>query len=122
MTLELYFPIECLEDIFRHLDYRDLLECTLVCPDWNNFIGSTTSCMKKIKLECPSYDLAELKRKQIFTSKYRKYEYLELSQHHHFKQLRKVLLPVVGTLTHVTLDMHFQTSFSGLFDDLPVYG
>lgn len=39
-------PNECIEDIFRHLTGSDLLTCSLVCPDWNEFIGSTKSCME----------------------------------------------------------------------------
>lgn len=44
------FPPDCLEEIFGHLCGRDLLKCTLVCPEWNSFIGSTRQCMDKIKL------------------------------------------------------------------------
>lgn len=50
------FPVECLDDIFRHLKGKDLLKCTLVCPGWNNFISTTTSCMQKISL---TYDYQE---------------------------------------------------------------
>lgn len=44
------FPVECFEEIFRHLSVKDLLKCCLVGPEWNDFIGSTSWCMKKIKL------------------------------------------------------------------------
>lgn len=49
------FPIECIEDIFRHLRDKDLIKCTLVCPEWNEFIGSTRSCMKKITFRLCHY-------------------------------------------------------------------
>lgn len=49
MTTE-NFPAECFEDILSHLSGKDLLTCTLVCPDWNDFIGSTKSTMSKIMI------------------------------------------------------------------------
>lgn len=54
MESEANFPAECLEDVFSHLKGKDLLECTLVCPEWNSFIGSTKKCMEKICLNCGS--------------------------------------------------------------------
>lgn len=109
MALEINFPIECLEDIFRHLDCNDLLQCTLVIPEWNSFIGSTLSCMKKMKLKCPSNDPTQAKKKRIFMNTSRKYERLELSKKHS-KRLTEILLPICGTLAQVTLYMHFQTA------------
>lgn len=51
MSFKANFPIECLEDIFRHLNGKDLLKCTMVCPDWNEFVKTTPSCMEKIRLD-----------------------------------------------------------------------
>lgn len=48
MSLTAFFPTECLEYIFDHLKCPELLKCTEVCPEWNDFIGTTRSCMKKI--------------------------------------------------------------------------
>lgn len=42
-------PTDCAHDIFNHLGGKDLLKCTLVCPEWNRVIGTTRSCMMKIK-------------------------------------------------------------------------
>lgn len=50
MSSEANFPTECLEDIFRHLKGKDLLKCTLVCPDWNEFVETTASCLEKFRL------------------------------------------------------------------------
>lgn len=50
MDQRTYLPIDCAEQIFLHLSGKDLLKCTLVCPGWNDFIGSTRSCMEKIYL------------------------------------------------------------------------
>lgn len=46
------FPSEkkCLEAIFAHLSGKDLLSCSLVCKNWYNVIGTSESCMKKLKL------------------------------------------------------------------------
>lgn len=51
--MKINFPAECFEDILRHLSGKYLLTCTLVCPEWNEFIGATKSCMQKlhVKLE-----------------------------------------------------------------------
>lgn len=43
------FPFECLEEVFLRLNGSELLKCTLVCPEWNQLISSTTLCMRKIK-------------------------------------------------------------------------
>lgn len=78
MDLTAKFPIECLEVIFRHLVLKDLLECTLVCPEWNLFIGWTKSCMQKIKFRIPGKILhAEITRKILINSD-RKYEILHI--------------------------------------------
>lgn len=83
MITAVHFPLECLEDIFRHLKSPDLLECTLVCPSWNLFIGFTKSCMAKIELNfrCNSFSSfgSEFKTmKRILVSSDRKYERLSL--------------------------------------------
>lgn len=67
---EVNFPAECLEDIFCHLNFNDLLKCTLVCPQWNDFIGSTKSCMGKIKFRCLNrFDNLKRIRKSLKESK-----------------------------------------------------
>lgn len=74
------FPAECLEEIFGHLHGLNLLHCTLVCPEWNNFIGSTKACMEKINLTCSSYQEETLSslEKNLKNSK-RKYSGLNFS-------------------------------------------
>lgn len=72
------FPAECLEDIFRHLGGAELLKCTLVCPQWNNFVGLTRSCMYKIKLRLHFASLKEGMR-EILRDSDRKYECIKLS-------------------------------------------
>lgn len=86
MSLENYFPVDCLEEIFRHLDQEDLLKCTEVCPSWNEFIGSTRSCMKKLKW----FDCAKYKNKLAFEKSVRKYERLKLTGNF-FKKFIKIL-------------------------------
>lgn len=74
-------PIDCIEDIFRHLSGKDLLKCTLVCPEWNNFIESTRSCMKKINLMGTTFCLtcrSHNPLKQLLMDSKRKYECLLL--------------------------------------------
>lgn len=72
------FPFESMDDIIEHLDAEDLLKCTLVCPTWNELIGSTRSCMKKIKLKIEENSSLKEMRKMLESSN-RKYEciYLE---------------------------------------------
>lgn len=74
MSLEANFPIECIEEVLRHLTRKELLNCTLVCPDWNEFIGSTRSCMNKIRLELKNSTNAAQKLVQIL--KKRKWTHL----------------------------------------------
>lgn len=96
------FPVDCLEVIFSHLQGRDLLKCTLVCPTWNDFIGSTRSCMKKIKLSSFIDGFKVNKRKKMFTDSNRKYENLVLSKEHS-RKLWKVLLANEGNWKRVVL-------------------
>lgn len=44
------FPTEVAELIFKNLSGKELLKCSLVSPDWYNFIGSSFVCMKNWKL------------------------------------------------------------------------
>lgn len=82
MDSKMKLPIDCIEDIFCHLSGKDLLKSTLVCPEWNNFIGSKRSCMKKIKVTgftlCWSCRLHN-PLKQFLKDSKRKYECLDLS-------------------------------------------
>lgn len=119
MELIKHIPIECLEDIFRHLDCEELLKCTLVCPDWNSFIGSTISCMKKIKFACLSCDLLRVRNKQIIMNSNRKYEHLCLWENYP-GILMEILFEKGLKWTHVTLEMNFNTEnhlleFLGIF-------
>lgn len=59
-------PIDCAEGIFRHLSFKDLLECTLVCPRWNEFIGQTGSCME---IEVFEHIKSDLKSTTLITLK-----------------------------------------------------
>lgn len=78
MASKTNFPTECLEDIFRHLRGNDLLQCALVCPRWENLIGSTKSCMEKIKLLCDnSYNRIKGIKRSLKNSK-RKYSCITL--------------------------------------------
>lgn len=107
------FPFECLEDIFRHLSFGDLLKCTLVCPDWNEFIGSTRFCIKKIKLNCRTYDLTQGHLNKIFINSNRKYECLRLSGNYS-KKLLEIFLAKRCNWTNVRLFVHFKTCNSFL--------
>lgn len=61
MELTTKFPVECLVDIFCHLNGEDLLKCSVVCLEWEEFIGSTKWCMTKIS----AFKKAEKIRKEI---------------------------------------------------------
>lgn len=81
MYLKAFFPVECLEDILRHLNGSDLIICTEVAPEWNDFIGSTRWCMQKIRIKIYSWkdyieDVEVINR--VFMNSFRKYEYLLL--------------------------------------------
>lgn len=74
------FPAVCIEDIFRHFTFKELLQCTLVCSEWNEFIGSTRSCMKKIKFIIKPNRLGSSEvTLETLTNSERKYECLEVA-------------------------------------------
>lgn len=70
------FPSECLDEIFCHLDGEDLVACTAVCPEWNEFIGSTRTCMEKIKFEFSS--CSRFLAPMVLTRSRRKYSCLKI--------------------------------------------
>lgn len=83
MISKVFFPVECLEDIFRHLQGRDLIKCTEVVPEWNDLIGSTRWCMQNIKLKFYCWrDYSVVKDEEIiykiFETTKRKYECVSL--------------------------------------------
>lgn len=105
------FPTECLEEIFHHLQGNDLLKCALVCPQWNGFIGTTQSCMKKISLSCMNR-FNNLKRiKRLLRNSQRRYARLTL-QGDYSEELKKILMMTGRTWTHVssTSFLFFETT------------
>lgn len=102
------FPIECLEDIFRHLKVKDLLNCTLVCPEWNKFIGLTPLCIKRINLSCNTQDLIQDHNKKIILKSERKYERLVLWGNY-YKTLLEIILAKGRKWTYVNLSLNFRT-------------
>lgn len=99
------FPFECIEDIFRHLDDCDLLECSLVCSDWNELIGSTRACMNKIKLFTRT-NLDEMEStKRIFKASTRKYTRLQLLGK--YSKKTKNLISSTGCWKYVSTSENF---------------
>lgn len=108
------FPVECLEEIFHHLEGEELLKCTLVCPDWNECIGLTRSCMKKIffKLIC-WHRMADHETKVLLTSS-RKYMCLKLTGNFS-ESARKLLLPIGRRWTCISAEgLDFKTEIKFL--------
>lgn len=102
------FPVECLEDIFRHLLERELITCTLVSPSWNDFIGSTVSCMEKVNLSCKGPAGLENLKKLLSISK-RKYTCLEIEKNS-YEEVRELLsLLNERTWTSITAAFCFKT-------------
>lgn len=111
MASEVNFPVECLEDIFHHLDGTNLLTCTEVCPDWNSFIGTTRSCMNKINLSCWSYRVDTLYHIEKFLRhSSRKYSCLDLLGTS-FKSIEKLFQQDGRAWTHVTTSERFETIY-----------
>lgn len=50
MDITEWFPILVCQNIFNHLPAQDLLEATLVNKEWNEIIGKTKGCMRKVRL------------------------------------------------------------------------
>lgn len=131
MDFETNFPIECIEDIFRHLSGSELLKCTLVCPEWNNNIGSTRSSMEKIKFLCPRPSklcFEEVKsilkhaifsfenkfsleyKKNILKNSKRKYLFLKLKYVDYSSEMPQILSVDGKAWPHVVCNVHFETS------------
>lgn len=111
MASEVNFPVECLEFIFYHLDGINLLKCTEVCPNWNNFIGTTSSCMKKVYLRCWSYrDDALYHIEKYLRHSSRKYSGLDLMGTS-FKGIEKLFSQDERAWTRVTTSESFKTIY-----------
>lgn len=119
MDYEAKFPVECIEDIFRHLNGIYLLECTLVSPQWNDFIGSTQSCMSKIQLECGRGCSPEEIEIMLKNSN-RKYECIDLDKHS-CEEVEKLLLVKNRRWTHIFMRrLQFQ-KFKHFLDFLGIF-
>lgn len=105
MSSEANFPIECIEDVLRHLNGKDLLKCTLICPDWNEFIGSTRSCMEKIRLELKNSTYNVQKLVQVL--KTRKWTHLS-ANFCDLKTMNKVLQLVQSTVEDLKLTISWR--------------
>lgn len=106
MNKKAIFPAECLEDIFRTLSGNDLLECTLVSPSWNSFIGSTRSCIKKINL-CFSNRYSNLDHiNEVLKNSKRVYTRLRL-EGDYSKGVQKMLSTYGNQWTHIIAATHF---------------
>lgn len=108
MNLEANFPAECLEDLFRHLFEKDLFTCTLVCPSWNDFIGTTLSCMEKVNVRCSGSNGLE-KVKRLFKNSKRKYVCLEVLTSLTLEEMRELLSLNGRTWTTISTETHFET-------------
>lgn len=103
------FPIECFEDIFRHLTGNELLTCTLVCSKWNESIGSTTSCMAKIKLNLRWSHKDSVNKETFLKDSKRKYEFVML-QGYYTEGYHKFLLSSVKRWPCITTNnLHFKS-------------
>lgn len=69
--------VDYFDDILGHLTAKDLLKCTLVCPEWNGYIGSKSKFMRKITLNCSGNESLE-NVERILTSSCRKYSGLKI--------------------------------------------
>lgn len=116
MNFEANFPSECLEDIFRHSSGKNLLKCTLVCPEWNDFIGSTRSCMTKIKFDISS----EKSRKIILTDSKRKYECLNVRGGYH-DELQEILSMKGKKWTHISSTKWFSNTVTDFLNFLRTF-
>lgn len=103
------FPVECIDFISPHLRGNDLLQLTQVCPEWNDIIGSTNSCMEKISLRCVNrFDkLKKLKRSLKISQR----KYKRINVEGDYSQGVKNILSMNGrTWTHINCrEITFET-------------
>lgn len=119
MAAKRKFPVECLEDICRHLTGNELLICTLVSSKWNEFIGSTASCMAKIKLNLRWTFKDSVNIETFLQDSKRIYEFVML-QGYYSEQYRNILLTGARRWPYVTAhELNFR-SFIDFMDFLRV--
>lgn len=121
MNKKAIFPAECLEDIFRTLSGSELLECTLVSPSWNSFIGLTRSCMKKINL-CFLNRYSNLDHiNEVLKNSKRVYTHLHL-EGDYSKGVQKMLSTYGNQWTHIIATKHvnFET-VNDFFEFLAIF-
>lgn len=107
MYSRINFPVECFEDICRHLSGSDLLKCTRVSPKWNELVGTTRSFTKKIKLSC-RFNVNDNLLKRILMNSQRRYEKVNLEGC--YSEGYQMLSLDGKTLTHIiTRDLNFET-------------
>lgn len=113
------FPSECLEEIFLHLLFEDdLEECTLVCPSWNEHIGSSRSCMQHLWIICKEKSAHRLKDlKNVLLNTKRKYTHISISGVYS-DEMREALF-VNRRWTHIYSELRFKT-VADYFDFLQI--
>lgn len=106
------FPVECIEDIFRHLNQRNWLKCSVVCPSWNEFIGSTKSCVKNIVFKCSNIKRHQVSFKRILETSNRKYELVTFREVGNYSEEIHKALSAKGrqwTFVNITEPLEFST-------------
>lgn len=107
MNSQANFPIECFEDICRHLPAKQIIKCSLVCPKWNEIIGTTRSFAEKIKLSC-KFNLNDKVLRTFLMNSKRKYEKVKLEGD--YREGYQMLSLERKNLTFVTTrDLDFKT-------------
>lgn len=119
MDLQINFPVECLEDVFFHLTGKDLLVCTLVCPEWNNLIGTIRSCLKKIKFKYRCYFDDRYIMKSLSVESNRKYECLDVAGRYDEK-MQEGFSAKRRKWTHVSSTLDFETT-TQFYDFLRIF-
>lgn len=59
------FPIEVIEVMFGSMSAKEVLNCTLVSPQWNKAISSSQGCMRKLSLILIDTNLKNFSKNEI---------------------------------------------------------
>lgn len=119
-------PPEVKQIIFSYLNLSDLIALSLVCKSFNEFIGQSHECMKKIWIKFYSFKLKELECLKLSVRNYEKLKVNRVKNDDHIKFLthlqqpwRKVLI-YNSDFKRIERYLNFMETFSESIEELEI--
>lgn len=118
----IYLNETAMENVFNYLSCQDLLRCFLVSKHWENFIGNSSVCMRKLELKFHNFQWLSRGDFEMLLSSERKYSCISISNIDISSRVRLILgqfewksiklchLQFVSELEFLDLLGHFEPS------------